>query len=170
MQVVVVESPGKVKSINKYLGPGYKVMASYGHIRDLPSKDGSVRPDDDFAMSWDIDGKSAKHVKDIADAMKTADGLILATDPDREGEAISWHVLEALNNRKVLNGVMEVAGVLDPTDPAKFAEERGIVLRAIDKVDRLGDDGVRALLGQHHVRLAVTVTATRQTHCGAKQW
>ncbi len=104
MQVVVVESPGKVKSINKYLGPGYKVMASYGHIRDLPSKDGSVRPDEDFAMSWDIDGKSIKHVKDIADAVRDADGLILATDPDREGEAISWHVLEALNNRKVLKG------------------------------------------------------------------
>jgi DNA topoisomerase-1 len=104
MQVVVVESPGKVKSINKYLGPGYKVMASYGHIRDLPSKDGSVKPDEDFAMLWDIDGKSAKHVKEIADAVKEADGLILATDPDREGEAISWHVLEALNNRKVLKG------------------------------------------------------------------
>jgi DNA topoisomerase-1 len=104
MQVVVVESPGKVKSINKYLGPGYKVMASYGHIRDLPSKDGSVKPDEDFAMSWDIDGKSIKHVKEIADAVKNADGLILATDPDREGEAISWHVLEALNNRKVLKG------------------------------------------------------------------
>jgi len=104
MQVVVVESPGKVKSINKYLGPGYKVLASYGHIRDLPSKDGSVKPDEDFAMTWDIDGKSIKHVKEIADAMKTADGLILATDPDREGEAISWHVLEALNARKVLKG------------------------------------------------------------------
>ena len=104
MQVVVVESPGKVKSINKYLGPGYKVLASYGHIRDLPSKDGSVKPDEDFAMTWDIDGKSIKHVKDIADAMREADGLILATDPDREGEAISWHVLEALNNRKVLKG------------------------------------------------------------------
>ena len=104
MQVVVVESPGKVKSINKYLGPGYKVMASYGHIRDLPSKDGSVKPDEDFAMTWDIDGKSVKHVKEIADAMHDADGLILATDPDREGEAISWHVLEALNNRKVLKG------------------------------------------------------------------
>jgi DNA topoisomerase-1 len=104
MLVVVVESPGKVKSINKYLGPGYKVMASYGHIRDLPSKDGSVKPDEDFAMSWDIDGKSVKHVKEIADAVKEADGLILATDPDREGEAISWHVLEALNNRKVLKG------------------------------------------------------------------
>jgi len=104
MQVVVVESPGKVKSINKYLGPGYKVMASYGHIRDLPSKDGSVKPDEDFAMTWDIDGKSAKHVREIAEAVKEADGLILATDPDREGEAISWHVLEALNNRKVLKG------------------------------------------------------------------
>jgi len=104
MQVVVVESPGKVKSINKYLGPGYKVMASYGHIRDLPSKDGSVKPDEDFAMTWDIDGKSVKHVKEIVDAMRDADGLILATDPDREGEAISWHVLEALNNRKVLKG------------------------------------------------------------------
>src|SRR5262245_28638753 len=104
MQVVVVESPGKVKSINKYLGPGYKVMASYGHIRDLPSKDGSVKPDEDFAMTWDIDAKSSKHVREIADAVKSADGLILATDPDREGEAISWHVLEALNNRKVLKG------------------------------------------------------------------
>ena len=104
MQVVVVESPGKVKSINKYLGPGYKVLASYGHIRDLPSKDGSVKPDEDFAMSWDIDGKSIKHVKEIADAVRDADGLILATDPDREGEAISWHVLEALNARKVLKG------------------------------------------------------------------
>src|ERR1700754_1825253 len=104
MQVVVVESPGKVKSINKYLGPGYKVMASYGHIRDLPSKDGSVKPDEDFAMTWDIDGKSAKHVKEIADAVRDADGLILATDPDREGEAISWHVLEALTQRRVLKG------------------------------------------------------------------
>jgi DNA topoisomerase I len=104
MQVVVVESPGKVKSINKYLGPGYKVLASYGHIRDLPSKDGSVKPDEDFAMTWDIDGKSIKHVKEIADAVREADGLILATDPDREGEAISWHVLEALNARKVLKG------------------------------------------------------------------
>src|SRR6218665_2340543 len=102
MQVVVVESPGKVKSINKYLGPGYKVMASYGHIRDLPSKDGSVKPDEDFAMSWDVDAKSAKRVKEIAKAVKDADGLILATDPDREGEAISWHVLEVLKQKRVL--------------------------------------------------------------------
>lgn len=102
MQVVVVESPGKVQAINKYLGPGYKVMASYGHIRDLPSKDGSVRPDDDFAMEWEVDARAAKRIKDIADAVRGADGLVLATDPDREGEAISWHVLEALSARRVL--------------------------------------------------------------------
>ena len=89
MQVVVVESPGKVKSINKYLGPGYKVMASYGHIRDLPSKDGSVKPDEDFAMTWDIDGKSIKHVKEIADAMREADGLILATPTGSTAYALS---------------------------------------------------------------------------------
>ena len=102
MNVVVVESPGKVAAINKYLGPGYKVLASYGHVRDLPSKDGSVRPDDDFAMSWDVDPKAAKRLNDIADAMKGADRLILATDPDREGEAISWHVLEVLTKKKVM--------------------------------------------------------------------
>jgi DNA topoisomerase-1 len=102
MNVVVVESPGKVAAINKYLGPGYKVLASYGHVRDLPSKDGSVRPDEDFAMSWDVDPKAAKRLNDIAEAMKGADRLILATDPDREGEAISWHVLEVLTKKKVM--------------------------------------------------------------------
>ena len=102
--VVVVESPAKAKTINKYLGADYTVLASYGHIRDLPAKDGSVRPDEDFALEWEIDTKSAKRVKDIADALKGADRLILATDPDREGEAISWHVLEALNNRRALKG------------------------------------------------------------------
>ncbi|MBI3437577.1 MAG: type I DNA topoisomerase [Proteobacteria bacterium] len=104
MNVVVVESPAKAKTINKYLGSGYKVLASHGHIRDLPSKDGSVRPDEDFALEWEMDVKSSKRVKEIADALKDADRLILATDPDREGEAISWHVLEALRNRKVLKG------------------------------------------------------------------
>jgi DNA topoisomerase-1 len=99
MNVVVVESPAKAKTINKYLGSDYKVLASYGHIRDLPPKDGSVKPDAEFAMDWEIDPKSSKHVRAIADAMKGADNLILATDPDREGEAISWHVLEALNQK-----------------------------------------------------------------------
>src|ERR1700748_3660889 len=102
MNVVVVESPAKAKTINKHLGSDYTVLASYGHVRALPSKDGSVRPDDDFSMSWEIDGKAAKRLSDIAAAMKGADRLILATDPDREGEAISWHVLEVLKAKKVL--------------------------------------------------------------------
>jgi DNA topoisomerase I len=102
MNVVIVESPAKAKTINKYLGPGYKVLASYGHVRDLPSKDGSVRPDEDFAMSWDVDVKSRKRLNEIAEAVRGADKLILATDPDREGEAISWHVLEVLAQKKVL--------------------------------------------------------------------
>ena len=102
MNVVVVESPAKAKTINKYLGKDYKVLASYGHVRDLPAKDGSVRPDEDFAMSWDVDSKSAKRVNDIAAALKDASKLILATDPDREGEAISWHVLEILKRKGAL--------------------------------------------------------------------
>ena len=102
MDVVVVESPAKAKTINKYLGRNYKVLASFGHVRDLPAKDGSVRPDDDFAMSWSVDGASAKRLADIAKAVKDADGLILATDPDREGEAISWHVLEVLRQKRAL--------------------------------------------------------------------
>jgi DNA topoisomerase-1 len=104
MNVVIVESPAKAKTINKYLGGDYTVLASYGHVRDLPAKDGSVDPDHDFAMTWEIDGKSGKRLNDIAAAMKTADRLILATDPDREGEAISWHVLEILNAKRVLKG------------------------------------------------------------------
>src|ERR1043165_700804 len=100
MNVLVVESPAKAKTINKDLGSGYTVLASFGHIRDLPSKDGSVKPDDDFAMTWEVDPRAQKRIKDIADALKGADKLILATDPDREGEAISWHVLELLKQRR----------------------------------------------------------------------
>lgn len=102
MDVVVVESPAKAKTINKYLGKNYKVLASFGHVRDLPAKDGSVRPDEDFAMSWSVDTASGKRLADIAKAVKDADGLILATDPDREGEAISWHVLEVLKQKRAL--------------------------------------------------------------------
>src|SRR6516225_557467 len=102
MKVVVVESPAKAKTINRYLGDDYKVVASYGHVRDLPAKDGSVLPDDDFAMSWEVDGKSEKHLKTILEAARGADRLFLATDPDREGEAISWHVRELLNSRRGL--------------------------------------------------------------------
>jgi DNA topoisomerase-1 len=102
MDVVIVESPAKAKTINKYLGPGFQVLASYGHVRDLPPKDGSVRPDDDFSMDWEVDAKARKRLAEIADAVKRADRVILATDPDREGEAISWHVLQVLKDRKVL--------------------------------------------------------------------
>jgi DNA topoisomerase-1 len=102
MNVVVVESPAKAKTINKYLGSDYKVLASYGHVRDLPAKDGSVRPDEDFAMSWEVDGRGAKQLAAIAEAAKGADKIILATDPDREGEAISWHVLEVLQKKRAL--------------------------------------------------------------------
>src|SRR4029079_7607452 len=104
MTVVVVESPAKAKTINKYLGKDYTVLASYGHVRDLPPRDGSVRPDEDFAMSWEVDGKSAKRMSDIAAALKDSNRLILATDPDREGEAISWHVLEILKKKGALKG------------------------------------------------------------------
>ena len=102
MNLVIVESPAKAKTINKYLGSDYKVLASYGHIRDLPSKDGSVLPDDDFAMQWEVDAKATKRLSEIAEEAKRADRVILATDPDREGEAISWHVLEVLNKKKAL--------------------------------------------------------------------
>ncbi|MBJ7486601.1 toprim domain-containing protein, partial [Brevundimonas sp.] len=93
MNLVIVESPAKAKTINKYLGSDYEVLASYGHIRDLPSKDGSVRPDDDFEMEWEVDARASARMSEIAAAAKRADRVILATDPDREGEAISWHVL-----------------------------------------------------------------------------
>ncbi|MFN7167682.1 MAG: type I DNA topoisomerase [Pannonibacter sp.] len=102
MNIVIVESPAKAKTINKYLGSDYHVLASYGHVRDLPAKDGSVLPDEDFAMTWEVDAKSQKRLNEIAAAVKGADRLILATDPDREGEAISWHVLEVLQKKKVL--------------------------------------------------------------------
>src|ERR1700733_7391631 len=105
MNVVIVESPAKAKTINKYLGADYKVVASYGHVRDLPAKDGSVLPDSDFSMSWEVDGKSEKHVKEMAAAVKGAERLYLATDPDREGEAISWHINEVLKARRALKGV-----------------------------------------------------------------
>ncbi|MBD1159258.1 type I DNA topoisomerase [Pelagibacterales bacterium SAG-MED19] len=102
MNLVIVESPAKAKTINKYLGDDYKVLASYGHIRDLPSKNGSVDPDQDFKMEWEVDSFSKKYLKEITDAAKDSSKIILATDPDREGEAIAWHVKEYLNEKKLL--------------------------------------------------------------------
>jgi DNA topoisomerase-1 len=102
MKVVIVESPAKAKTINKYLGKDYGVYASFGHVRDLAAKDGSVDPDHDFAMRWEVDAKAAKRLSDIGVAVKGAERVILATDPDREGEAISWHIHEILTNKKLL--------------------------------------------------------------------
>ena len=100
MKLVIVESPAKAKTINKYLGKDYKVLASFGHIRDLPSKDGSVNPDEDFAMSWELSPGGKKRLNDIITALKDCDTIVLASDPDREGEAIAWHILEELTARK----------------------------------------------------------------------
>jgi len=142
MQLVIVESPAKAKTIEKYLGKDFKVLASYGHIRDLPPKDGSVRPDEDFAMDWEIysDQRKRAQVKAIADAAKGADRLVLATDPDREGEAISWHVLEMLKKRKAL-----------PTnvDRVTFnAITKGAVTEAMKKPRALDQDLIDAYLAR----------------------
>src|ERR1700761_372337 len=142
MNVVVVESPGKVKSINKYLGSSYKVLASFGHIRDLPPKDGSVKPDEQFAMTWEVDDRAQKRVKDIADAVKGADKLILATDPDREGEAISWHVLEVLKQKKALSKDTKVERV------ALNAITKAAVLEAIEHPREINAELVDAYLAR----------------------
>lgn len=108
MYVVVVESPSKAKTINKYLGKDYEVYASFGHVRDLPAKEGSVRPDENFAITYEVDADSEKHISTIAKAVKKADALYLCTDPDREGEAISWHILEALKEARAITKDLEI--------------------------------------------------------------
>ena len=141
MNVLIVESPGKVKAINKYLGSNYKVLASFGHIRDLPSKDGSVKPDDDFSMTWDVDARAASKIKDIAAAVKDADKLILATDPDREGEAISWHILEVLKEKKLLKDL--------PIERVAFnAITKSAVLEAIAHPRKIDKELVEAYLAR----------------------
>ena len=112
MPVVVVESPAKAKTINRYLGEGFTVLASFGHVRDLPSKDGSVDPDNGFRMKWEVGRESQQHVRAIADALKADNALILATDPDREGEAISWHLEEALRKRRAINKSTPISRVV----------------------------------------------------------
>ena len=117
MNVVIVESAAKAKTINKYLGSSYRVIASFGHVRDLPSSDGSVEPDNDFQMHWEVDGGSRKVMSEITEAVKKADKLILATDPDREGEAISWHILEILAQKKARGAGRARPGALKDLGP-----------------------------------------------------
>ena len=151
MNVLIVESPGKVKAINKYLGSDYKVLASFGHIRDLPSKDGSVKPDDDFSMVWDVDARAASKIKDIAAAVKGADKLILATDPDREGEAISWHILEVLKDKNIL-GKMPIERV------AFNAITKTAVLEAIQHPREINKELVDAYLARRALDYLVGFT------------
>jgi DNA topoisomerase-1 len=151
MNVLIVESPGKVKAINKYLGSNYKVLASFGHIRDLPSKDGSVKPDEDFAMTWDVDARAASKIKDIAAAVKDADKLILATDPDREGEAISWHILEVLRDRKLLKDL--------PVERVAFnAITKSAVTEAIQHPRQINQELVEAYLARRALDYLVGFT------------
>ncbi|WP_420404098.1 type I DNA topoisomerase [Nisaea sp.] len=151
MKIVVVESPAKAKTINKYLGSDYKVLASYGHIRDLPSKDGSVDPEADFAMVWEAQPRAEKQIKEIASAVKGAERLYLATDPDREGEAISWHVQNVLSDRKALKGV-DVKRVV-------FNEiTKRAVLDAIDNPRDLDQDLVDAYLARRALDYLVGFT------------
>ncbi len=141
MKVVVVESPAKAKTINKYLGTDYTVLASYGHVRDLPAKDGSVLPEHSFEMSWQTDPKSNKHIKEITDALSKADKLILATDPDREGEAISWHVQELVKSKKALKDV--------PSERVVFNEvTKTAILAAMEKPREINYDLVNAYLAR----------------------
>ena len=137
MKVVVVESPAKAKTINRYLGDDYKVLASYGHVCDLPSKDGSVLPDNDFEMKWQVSSGSEKHLKDIISALKHADKLILATDPDREGEAISWHVLEQLKTKNLLDSLSVERVVFNEVT-------KSAILQAMDNPRQLDDELINA--------------------------
>jgi DNA topoisomerase-1 len=151
MNVVVVESPAKAKTINKYLGSDYTVLASYGHVRDLPAKDGSVRPDEDFAMDWEVDSRAEKRLRDIAQALKGADALYLATDPDREGEAISWHVREVLKARRAIKDI--------PVKRVVFNEvTKAAVLDAFKNARELNDELVDAYMARRALDYLVGFT------------
>ncbi len=152
MNVVIVESAAKAKTINKYLGSGYKVIASFGHVRDLPSKDGSVEPANDFHMHWDVDSKSQKIMREIAEAVKGADKLILATDPDREGEAISWHILEILAQRKALKKGVKIERV------AFNAVTKQAILSAIAEPRQIDEPLVSAYLARRALDYLVGFT------------
>ena len=152
MKTVVVESPAKAKTINKYLGKDYQVLASFGHVRDLPSKDGSVKPDEDFAMEWQVDNDSKKRIKEIAEAAKKSDEIILATDPDREGEAISWHVLELLKKRR---GVIKAQAI----KRVVFNEiTKNAILKAMEEPRNIDDKLVEAYLARRALDYLVGFT------------
>ena len=139
--MVIVESPAKAKTINKYLGKNYLVLASYGHIRDLPSKNGSVDPENKFKMLWEVDSFSKKYLKEITDAAEDSDKIILATDPDREGEAIAWHVKEYLISKKILKDKVLERVVFNETT-------KNAILKAIDNPRQIEVPLVEAYLAR----------------------
>ena len=141
--VVIVESPAKAKTINKYLGNQYTVLASYGHVRNLPKKNGSIDVENDFKPKWEIDTRSKKHIDEIVKALKSSSKLILATDPDREGEAISWHILEILKNKKALKADMAVERVVFN------AITKSAILSAIENPRGIDTDLVEAYLARN---------------------
>ena len=151
MKLLIVESPAKAKTINKYLGKDYKVLASVGHVRDLPSKNGSVVPENDFEMLWEVDKGSEKNIKPIVEALKSADGVILATDPDREGEAISWHVLEILKKKRLLkNKTVERVTFNEITKSA--------IKKAMENPRQIDDEPVEAYLARRALDYLVGFT------------
>jgi len=151
MKLVIVESPAKAKTINKYIGQDYQVLASFGHIRDLPSKDGSVNPDDGFAMTWELSSGGKKRLADITKALKNADTLVLASDPDREGEAIAWHILEELKNKKALKGKSIERVVFHEITKAAVTE-------AINNPRAIDDNLVSAYMGRRALDYLVGFT------------
>jgi len=168
MNVVIVESAAKAQTINKYLGKDFNVLACYGHVRDLPAKDGSVDPDQDFSMVWEMDAKGAKRVSAIADAVKGADKVILATDPDREGEAISWHLLDILNKKRALkdkkiervvfNAVTKDAikeAMAHPRQIDQALVDAYLARRALDYLRRPGGRGLQEGAGDGRLRRAL---------------
>ena len=165
--IVVVESPAKAKTINKYLGTDFTVLASYGHVRDLMAKDGSVNPDANFAMTWEVDAKAKQRLADISTACKNADRLFLATDPDREGEAISWHIEQELARNKALNG-LKIQRVV-------FHEiTKRAILHAMEKPRDINPRPRRCLFGKTGLglfgRLYLVTRAVAQTARGKICW
>ena len=151
MHLLIVESPAKAKTIGKYLGGDYDVIASFGHLRDLAAREGAVLPDQDFAMTWQISPERTKQLNEISRAIKKTDKLILATDPDREGEAISWHLIEALHDRKLLKGI--------PIERVVFnAITKSAVLEAIDNPRQIDENLVNAYLARRALDYLVGFT------------
>ena len=158
MNLVIVESPAKAKTINKYLGGEYTVLASYGHIRDLPSKNGSVNPEDKFKMIWEVDSFSKKYLKEITDAAKKSKKIILATDPDREGEAIAWHLLSDFRSKKLIEVSFKRDLYLVVGPEGGFSDEE---LKCVSKKAEIATLGPRTLRSETAPVVALSILQSK---------